>query len=149
MSQKKNFCKMGPNLHNARKNRGWINTIFFFLICLFQVLVAAWGTLSCGTRTLRCAMWDPVPWPGINLGPCIGSAKSQSLDRQGSPSTYFKTSFLICRTDISLCITIRFGGWDGSRTLKAAVTILVTVTGQCLLPQNCLVHKIVIEVLGE
>lgn len=102
------------------------------------------GTLAAALKLLGAACG--IQFPGSNLGPCIGSAKSQSLDSQGGPSTYFKTSFLICRTDISLCITTRFGGWDGFRTLKAAVTILVPVTGQCYLS---IVHKIVPEVLGE
>ena len=39
------------------------------LIWLHWVLVAAYGILSCGRRTLGCSTWDLVPLTGSNLGP--------------------------------------------------------------------------------
>ena len=44
--------------------------IFLFLktTYLSRVLVAAWGIFSCGMWTIRCSMWDLVPWPGIEQG---------------------------------------------------------------------------------
>lgn len=44
----------------------------FFIFLLFVCAVGHMGTL--------------VPRPGINPYPCIGSAESQSLDGQGSPT---------------------------------------------------------------
>ena len=47
-----------------------LNSGFFFnrLILLYIYLFAVLD-LSCGTRSLRCSMWDLVPCQGLNPGP--------------------------------------------------------------------------------
>ena len=37
--------------------------------CVWDLLVAACGIFSCGMRTLSCSMWDLFPCPGIKPGP--------------------------------------------------------------------------------
>ena len=55
-------------------NENWSFPVLWTL--LYQVLIATCGifscsvwTLSCGTQTLSCSMWDLVPWPRIKPGP--------------------------------------------------------------------------------
>ena len=47
---------------------------FNFFTWLHQVLVVAYRIFSCDMQTLRCGMWDLVPWPGIEPGtPALGA----------------------------------------------------------------------------
>ena len=48
------------------------------MIWLCQVLVAACGTFSCGTRTLSHGLWDLVPWPGLKPRPPAQGTRSAS-----------------------------------------------------------------------
>ena len=32
---------------------------------MWNLLVVAWGIFNCIVWTLGCAVWDPLPWPGI------------------------------------------------------------------------------------
>lgn len=43
-----------------------------------QVLAAARGVFGCG-------VWDPVPRPGTEAGPCVGSTESWPREHQGLP----------------------------------------------------------------
>ena len=44
-----------------------------FVVCL----------LGFGRWTLSCSMWDPVPWPGTEPGPCIGSTGTSATGPPG------------------------------------------------------------------
>ena len=48
-------------------------------IWLHLVLVAACRIFSWGMQTLRCGMWDLVPWPGIEPTPLAWGAQSLIL----------------------------------------------------------------------
>ena len=41
------------------------NLFVYLFILAAGILVAALGIFSCGMQTLRCSMWDLVPWPGV------------------------------------------------------------------------------------
>ena len=48
----------------------------FLFVCLFVLfhlavpgLSCSLGIFRCGMQTLRCSIWDLVPWPGIKPGP--------------------------------------------------------------------------------
>ena len=52
------------------------------------------GVFTCSMWTLSCSMWDSLTRDRTRA-PCIGSAESQPLDHQGSPSNYILFFFLI------------------------------------------------------
>ena len=55
-------------------------------LCLCQVLAVACSMFSCCTQTLRCGMWDLLPWTGIEPGPPAMGAQSLTTGPPGKSS---------------------------------------------------------------
>ena len=47
----------------------FLNYLFILFIWPCWILIAPPGIFTCIMRTLRCGMWHPVPWPGIDPTP--------------------------------------------------------------------------------
>ena len=56
------------------------------------------GSSSYSMLTVNCSMWDLVPRPGIEPGPCIGSSESQPLDHQRNPPAFLFSKALLSNT---------------------------------------------------
>ena len=56
----------GKSFYFLKKKK---NIYIYMYIWLHLVLVAACRIFSWGMQTLRCGMWDLVPWPGIEPTP--------------------------------------------------------------------------------
>ena len=49
-------------------NLFWLHWVLVSVQGIFDLVVAC-VFFKCGMQTLRCGMWNPVPWPGIRAGP--------------------------------------------------------------------------------
>ena len=94
------------------------------LIAVRRILVAAWGIFivvcgifsvaafrifSCGKRTLRCGMWDLVPWPGIESGPpALGMQILSHWNTREVPCVFSICIFCYHRACLNIVITVYF-----------------------------------------
>ena len=91
--------------------KNFFKIYFYLFIWLWHVgslsFVAACGIYTCGMWTLGCSMWDPVPWPGIELGPpALGGQSLSHLTTREVPALSF-----MMQPQKSPCITSTVLHW--------------------------------------
>lgn len=107
----------------------YILPLFFFLIWLHQVLVAAHGNFSCGVQIPSCSSWDL--WPKMKSGPltlgvwCLSHWSTRKIPYV-FPLSYQKTIFPKMRCETIICISYFIGYYYTVFSKIATICILIS-----------------------